>query len=253
MLYGLYLSAQGAEVQSFKQDVLAHNLANASTTAFKRAFAVIQAHAKYDETQGQTGSILEKLADQTGGTATAEVMTDFGNGPLQKTGQDFDIAIAGEGFLRVQSSEGEQLTRDGRMTIGTSGQLVTFDSHQPILDADGQPIQIQPQGGPISISSEGVVSQGSPATVLGRLGVVLPEQPQALQRVGNNLYRPLGNVVPAPANTQIRQGFIEGSTVKPVTEMLDLIQSSRNFEANINMIRYQDESLGNLLQSLGRR
>lgn len=252
MLYGLYLSAQGAEVQSLRQDVLANNLANASTTGFKRQLALFQMHDLYDRTEGQH-EIPEALAGQAGDVTASQILTDFSPGILQSTSGALDVAIAGDGFLQVQGAEGNFLTRDGRLAMNAQGRLVTRDSGLPVLGPGGQQITVTPGGGPLEISSSGIVSQGTPPLPVGQLGVFMPENPQTLERVGQNLYRAPETVREAPGEPQIRQGFLEASGTNPVRELLDLIQTSRVFEANTNLIKFQDESLGRLLSSLPQR
>jgi flagellar basal body rod protein FlgG len=88
---------------------------------------------------------------------------------------------------------------------------------------------------------------------LGQLEVVQPAALDDLQKMGGSLYRAEGPVVPVLANVQIRQGYLEASGVNPISETVQLIEASRSFETNINMIRFQDESLSRLLQSMTRR
>jgi flagellar basal body rod protein FlgG len=253
MIYGLYLSAQGAEAQSFRQDVIGNNLANSGTTAFKRDLAIIQAHLPFDAAEGRGGPAAGNVNDQTGGISLATIRTDFSPGALQRTGGDLDLALAGPGFLRVTNGTQEFLTRDGRFEVDLQGNLVTSDQGYRVLNANGLPVQLDVNGGPLEITGDGVLSQNAGTIDLGRLGLAEPVNYLELEKVGQNLFQAHGPVTPASPNTQIKQGHLETSGTQPTSEMLDLIQSSRALEANVNMIKYQDEAVGKLLESLPRR
>lgn len=253
MIYGLYLSAQGAEVQSRRLEVVANNVANAQTDAFKRDLAVFQAHPPRDggaELPGNEGA-------HTGGTTLAAVFTDFSQGPLVSTGGTYDVALAGPGFFRV-AAKGEQfLTRAGRFTVDRRGYLVTESTGAAVLARGGGRIRIPTDATRVEIETDGSVRAFDPegeASVVGRIDVVLPQSSALLQKVGDGYYRNLGRQRSAPPGTiEIRQRHIEGSGVQPVLEMLDMIEASRAFETNVNMIRAQDESLGQLLQAAARK
>lgn len=255
MLYGLHLSAQGAKAQSTRLDVIANNLANASTTAFKRGLAVFQAHPPYDVEHGLQGQVPGDLNESTGGTTVAGVFTDRSNGPLVETANQLDVAIVGPGYLQVADGNGEKLvTRKGNFALNASGELMLAGSRHKVLSTAGSPITFNPQGGAITFGADGTVSQiveGAP-TQLGKLAIVQPGSTDALEAIGQGLYRTNTAVTPAE-QAQIRQGMLEGSGVRPVKEMLSMIEASRSFETNVNMIKFQDEALSRLLQSVPNR
>ena len=99
MIYGLYLSAQGAELQSTRLDVVANNLANAGTNSFKRNLAVFQEHLPHDLEHAQNNPVPGNLNKSTGGLALGAIITDHSNGPLLETGSKYDLALAGPGFF----------------------------------------------------------------------------------------------------------------------------------------------------------
>lgn len=247
MLYGLYLSSQGAEIQSFRQDVIANNLANAGTNAFKRDMALFQAHEPFDVANGQP--LLDEMADSTGGTSVASVVTDYSNGSVMPTGAQYDVALVGPGFMRVSDGNQEYLTRNGSLTIDSTGRIVTQDQGLAVQGLQAVP----PTATGIEISTEGNVSALNPGgerIYLGQFDLVEPEAYGELRKVGNSLYVTDGEVQAADPALQIRQGWLESSGVEPVSEMMQLIEASRAFEANVNMIKYQDEALGRLLQAM---
>jgi flagellar basal-body rod protein FlgF len=255
MLYGLYLSAQGAEVAALRQATLANNMANAGTTAFKPDVPVFQAHLPFDVAWQQPTEPPETWNEQTGGVSLAGTVTDFRQGPLQVTGGTLDVALMGPGFFEVESDAGVVLSRNGRFAVDADNTLVTADDGHPVLDEAGQTIVLPPNAEQISISDDGLLQVRSPEGInvpLARLSVVVPENELQLMKQGNSYYQPNGPTSPAVA-ARVRQGVLEGSGVEPVEQMVELIQSSKFFEMNMNLMQYQDSMLGTLLQGVGRR
>lgn len=255
MIYGLYLSAQGAETQAARLDVLSNNLANASTGAFKRDLALFQAHQPFDIEQGNVDVLPDGCHVCSGGVSLAGTVTDFSNGPLTQTGGAYDVALTGPGFLVVGDGTQKYLTRNGRFTVDDQGMLVTHDTGLPVQNADGLPIEIPREAQSIEISDTGRIFQvvdGTKAEI-DQLAVVEPETLAGLQKVGNSFYVSNVPVRAAGPGVRVLQGHLEGSGTNSITEMLNLIEASRGFETNVNLIRSQDETLGQLLQSIARR
>lgn len=250
MIYGLYLSAQGAQIQSLRQEVVANNLANASTNAFKRDLLRVQAHHPFDRVQGSLGNGSEAFRQMPGGTTVANAVTDFSQGQFTETRSALDAALIGKGFFQVQDGKRTLLTRDGRFDINAQGQLITRDRGQLVINTDGTPIAGIDQTLPLDIRVDGTVQQGD--TELGRLAIVVPAADNELQKVGHNMYAASGKLLPADG-IQVKQGSLENSGVNPMQGMMELIESSRALESNINMIRQQDEALSRLLQSIPRK
>jgi len=250
MIYGLYLSAQGAEVQSRRQDVLSHNLANAGTTAFKRSLAIAQSAKTHDEHHGNPSGAPGNVEDHTGGVYLTEVVTDYKNGGFQQTNEKFDVALGGPGFMRVSDGEQEFLTRDGRLDMDRSGQIVQRETRHRVIGLTGS-LVVDPLGPTPNISSDGVISQAG--NVVGRIALSQPTDLKSLEPKGDGLYSTKGPLVSAQDSTVIRQGYLENSGTNPTLEMLELIESSRLFESNINMIKMQDDTLDRLISSLPRR
>lgn len=254
MIQGVYLSAQGAGIQSFRQDVLSNNLANASTTGFKRDVPVFRVFepgdVRNDLPVGLTGDRQKAVA----GVAIDGVATVHQGGPLQKTDRPLDMALSGEGFFRVADGQQEFLTRNGRFDRDRSGYLVMEDTGLRVLNTAGTAVQIPDGVSQITVTGSGKLSGETAAgdrIELGQLDLVTAPL-QQLMKSGNSLYAfPNQNQLrPAQDRVQVRQGFVEASGVDPMLEMTSMIEASRTFEANINLIRLQDESLGRLLQSV---
>jgi flagellar basal body rod protein FlgG len=230
MIYGLYLSAQGAQIQSLRQEVVANNLANSASTAFKRDLVRAQACLPYDAEHGRPTWLASHLDNMPGGVLPYQNATDFAQGQLNETRGPLDIALEGQGFLRVTDGKKHFLTRDGQLALNAQNEIVTQEHGYAV---------------------DGSLSQAG--TPLGQFDLVEPKSYQELQKTGRNLYTYSGRLTPAKPEVQVKQGFLETSNVKPVLGMTELIETARVLEANVNLIRYQDESLARLLQSLPRK
>ena len=146
------------------------------------------------------------------------------------------------------------LTRNGQLTRNTNGELVTHESGLRVLSAGGSPIEIPAEAS--QISDDGTIYQvnaDNTRAELAKLDLVRPESTDSLVKSGDSLYRATSGVAAAGDGVRVRQGFLEGSGTQPIIEMTELIETSRAFEANINMIKFQDEALGQLLQAMPRR
>lgn len=252
MIYGLYLSAQGAEVQSARQEAIANNLANASTTAFKRDLLRFQSHRPFDVLHGNGGKLPDHLASMPGGVSVKDVHTDFTPGAVNATKGPLDVAISGKGFFKVSDGKQTFLTRDGQFSLNARGELVTTQHGLQVLGTGNAPISGFDPSAPVRIDIDGTIKQGD--DVVSQLQVVEPENLTDLQKAGRNLYTTRGRQRPVnPDDSPVQQGFLEASTVNPVSEMTQIIETSRAFEANINMIKHQDEALGRLLSGLPRK
>jgi flagellar basal-body rod protein FlgF len=254
MIQGVYLSAQGAGIQTFRQDILSNNLANASTTGFKRdvpVFRVFEPNEAHDDLPVNLSGDRE---NGIAGVAIEGVATVHESGALQKTDRQYDLGLTGEGFFRVSDGENQFLTRNGRFDRDRSGHLVMEDTGLQVLNTAGTPMAIPDGIARIDVTSSGNVSGTTYAgqnVSLGQIDLVTAPHDR-LAKIGNSLYAfpGPGDLGPAQDQVTIRQGFVEASGVNPMLEMTSMIEASRTFEANINMIRMQDESLGRLLQSV---
>jgi flagellar basal-body rod protein FlgF len=256
MLYGLYLSAQGAEIQSKRLDVIAHNMANADTVGFKRDRAVFGEMLPYDLEFGSPSRMPSHLAESTGGAAIGDVVTDHSSGPLTGTGGRFDLALQGAGFLRVTDGEQEFLTRDGQLALSPRGELVTRSAGLRVLDADGEPIALPDGTKDVTIREDGTlvaVDAEGVAAAVGRIDLVQPRSLRELEKVGDGRYRTEGPLRPAGRSVTVRQGYLEGSGVEAVHETVQMIEASRAFETNLNVLKLQDETLSRLIQAIPNR
>jgi flagellar basal-body rod protein FlgF len=242
MAYGIYLSAEGALAQMTRMETIANNLANVDTAGFKRDLALVAARLAEETHRGWDPAGSGSINNVGGGTEVLATATDFSMGPLKQTGLPTDVALRGDGFFLIRRDGQTYLTRAGNFVLTDEGMLVTQDHGDPVLAESGDPVQIV---GPWQMTDDGTIEQPDGIT---RLAIAEPDHLNELQKVGQNLYLPSGRIHPLEdTRRRIAQGFLELSGVKPTLEMMDMITTSRLFEANVTLIRSQDQLLSTLL------
>ena len=258
MIYGLYLSAAGVITNSYRQDVIANNIANAETVGFKKDLALFdqrlteaqQRRLAASGTLSPTSRLLENLG---GGLFAHPTSIDTGQGEFEPTGSPLDMAIEGDGFFAVKSAGagGEtRLTRNGQFAIDSTGHLTLSNAKgEQVLDVEKQPVQLEP-GGDVRIDKEGTVTQfGRP---VARLGVFDVADHSKLSKQGGTVIGYGGqDLQPATAAT-LHPEATERANVDSATELAALMDTQRQLEANANMIRYQDQTLSKLVNEVGK-
>lgn len=250
MVYGLWQSAGGLAAQDYRQTILANNLANVDTPGFKLDRVAFIERLNAARTKGQSATRIPSLDRMTGGVFETPTHIDFMQGPLVPSASRFDVAIAGDGFLRVRTKDGIRVTRDGRLQPDVSGTLRHLASGGAVLDGQGKPIVVDPGvTAAIKIDSAGRILQGDDG--VGQIGLVDFVDRQQLRKEGENLLSADGARQKQAAG-EFRQFFHEGSNVEPVTVLVDMIAASRAYQLNASMLSLQDESLGRTVNDLGR-
>jgi flagellar basal-body rod protein FlgG len=262
MIRALYTAATGMKAQQATIDNIAHNLANANTTGFKKTrvefedlvYQEIKAPGSPTSTSGEAPTGLEFGL----GTRAVATARDFSAGNMKSTGGTLDIAIEGHGFLQVSSPDGEtRYTRAGALHLSAEGLLVTSEGY-PIEPQ----ITIPANATSISISRLGIVSVMAPgqsaAQQAGTLELARFQNPTGLAALGGNLYA--ATTASGEAKTSapavdgmgsVAQGFLEESNVSVVEEMVNMILGQRAYEANSRVVRAADEMLSQV-NSMGR-
>ncbi len=249
MPYGLYISAEGAHAQSKRLEVIANNLANVDTVGFKRELAVFQARYAEAIEQGLVAPYEGRLEDIGGGVEFLATQTEFAQGPLRHTRQKTDLAIEGDGFFVVEKDGEEYLTRAGNFRVAADGELRTQQGY-PVLSDTGAPVVINPADTTWEITPTGTLRQ---LGAVQNLAVVRPESYAGLLKVGENLFRPLTEPELIPLEERrVAAGYLEGSSVKATTEMTAMVEASRVLEANINLMKAQDQMLSGLVNRVLR-
>ena len=260
MIYGLYLSATGVLASSYRQDVIANNLANSETVGFKKDLPLFRQRlteaqarrlpaggAAYSPRGGPTNPLLEPLG---GGLFAHPTLLEASQGELEPTGSPLDVAIEGRGYFAVDDQGKVSLTRNGQFSVNHEGHLVlSHQNGQKVLDANQGPIRLEPTGG-VTIGSDGTVHQhGRP---VAKLGVFDVADPSKLVKQGATLLREFDQALTPQANPTLHGESVERANVDPAVELAALMDTQRQLEANANMIRYQDQTLSKLVNEVGK-
>ncbi len=253
----LYTAATGMNAMETKLDVIANNLANVNTTAFKKGRANFEDLFYRQESlpgaQDQAGN-LTATGEAIGlGTRVSSTQTDFRQGAFLDTGNPLDLAIEGRGFFKVLDTQGDTVyTRAGDFSINGVGQIVVGSaSIGRLLDPA---ITVPQDAVHVSISADGVVQakvqgQTTPQN-LGQLELATFINPEGLLKLGENLFSdteasgsPQSSIPGQNGTGLIRSGMLEASNVNPVKELIDLITTQRSFELNSQAIQAGDQIL----------
>jgi len=257
-LRAMHSAATGMRVNEFSLDTIANNLANAGTTAFKRTRVnfedLFYEYLKLPGNQDAAGETTPVGIGVGMGARVSGTEVDHTQGNPLETGKPLDVAIAGDGFFRVQDpNTGEPLfTRAGTFTLNANGQVVLASADRGRLLEPA--ISIPTEATNISITGDGVVSAIVPPSTttqeLGRIQISSFVNPQGLVQVGENLFSETAasgtpiEITPGQNGTGVlRQGFLESSNVEPVKELIGLIKTQRNFELNSQVVQASDQML----------
>lgn len=225
----IYTALSGAKASLQRQDLLANNLANVSTTGFRAEMQAFRAVPVRGD-----GASTRAFAAET------SVGMDMRPGPIQTTGRALDVAAQGNAWFAVQALDGtEAYTRAGAFQVDAEGQLVT-PSGLPVL-GDGGPINL-PLNAQIDVAADGsitaTVGSGRPQQA-GRLKLVSPEG--GLARGDDGLFRSDQGELPADAAARVQPGALEGSNVSAIETMVAMISAARQFEQQMKALKGAEE------------
>ncbi|MEA2904792.1 MAG: flagellar basal-body rod protein FlgG [Alphaproteobacteria bacterium] len=251
----LHTAATGMMAQELNVQVISNNIANMRTTGYKRQRAEFQdllyEHVSRIGTQTSTqGNILPVGIDLGGGVKTVGTPRLMSQGTIMPTGGDFDLAIRGDGFFKIQMPDGTfSYTRDGSFQMDAQGRIVTpkgnVVSPGVTVPQNSTSISISPQG---QVSA--IVAGSTTPQVLGQLTLTRFINKAGLQPIGDNLFLETpasGTAQDGIASTDgygdLQQGNLEQANVEAVTEISDLIAAQRAYEMNAKVITATDQML----------
>lgn len=247
----------GALSNELRMSTIANNLANVNTTAYKKdKLAFHDTFTRY--AHDYLGDAKPYLRDKDmwpkpnvmARPRLSDQQTDFSQGSLQQTGNQLDMAISGDGFFKVQIGDEQLLTRAGNFAVSADGILMTPEGN-PVLGGGG-PITIPPTS-KIAVDGNGAIRVDG--EVVGQLDVVSVDDMTQLEKVGKNCYRIMegGTAQEIPAeDAMVEQGYLEKGNVEVVTEMVNMIETQRAFEAYNKIIKGDGELDTKLLTQVGR-
>ena len=259
MIRSLWIAKTGMEGQQSKLDAISNNLANVATNGFKRGGVVFE-DLMYQNLRPAGAATSEQSQLPTGlqvglGVRAAASTRNFSLGTLQQTSGNLDVAIKGSGFFQIQMPDGTTgYTRDGAFQVDSSGRLVTISGH-PVQPG----ITIPANALAVAIANDGTVNVSLPAQAapqaVGQLQLAGFANPSGLDPRGQNLFAETGasgtpNAGAPGANGLggVVQGFVEGSNVNVVEELVAMIATQRAYELNSKAIQTSDQ----MLQRLGQ-
>jgi len=259
MIRSLWIAKTGMESQQTKLDAVSNNLANVATNGYKRAGVVFE-DLMYQNLRQAGSATSEQSQLPTGlqiglGVRAAATSRNFSQGTLNQTSNNLDMAIEGNGFFQIQMPDGTTgYSRDGAFQLDANGQLVTQSGYAV------QPgITIPANARTVTVGKDGSVSitlpQQAAPQVVGQIQLASFVNPAGLESLGGNLYAetaasgtPNAGAPGANGLGTVRGGFVEGSNVNVVEELVTMIATQRAYEMNSKAIQTSDQ----MLQRLGQ-
>ncbi|GAX59806.1 flagellar basal body rod protein [Candidatus Scalindua japonica] len=234
MIDGIELAASGLDAYAHVQEVIARNLANANTVGFKK----------------NTIS-FKTILTQTDDIETSNLQTNYGidysKGNLKYTGNTLDISIDGDGFFTLETENGMRYTRNGQFRLSNTSEIVT-DSGAKLLGLNG-PIQLPKDGGEIVIDNAGIIKVNDKQ--VGKLMITNFNDLSKVLPTGNSTFiAPLDAIdEEGEKKFKVAQGYLEGSNVSVVTEMVDMITNMRSYEASNSVVKNFSDMMERLISN----
>jgi len=226
-----------------QMDVVANNLANASTPAFKGEEMLFSQYLVRPSGQRSPIAFVQD----------AGTVRDLREGPITQTGNPLDLAISGHGYFAVQTPLGVRYTRNGHFQLDSQGQIVTSQGY-PVLTNSGQPLVVPANTHGITVATDGTVSVGQDGSgqqaALGQLQLVDFPAPQAVTPAANGLW--VTDQTPQPATATVQQGMLEQSNVQPVVELTRMLSVARESGTVKTFLDEEDQRRGNAIDKLSQ-
>ena len=256
MVKGLYTASTGMVNEQRRVDVLANNLANASTTGFKaegstsESFKDVLAYKIKDHSEG---AVSRRLGAMSPGVKIGETYTDWSEGSFHTTDNDYDMCISGKGFFAVEftNKNGDKsvmYTRDGSFVPNVDGELVNKNGDF-VLDVQGNHIKVDPLQ-EMLMDVNGVMYQNGQQ--IAQIQITDYEDYNYLAKYGETYYEAVEGATQKASTAVVYNGMLETSNVQVAKEMVNLINYQRAYETNQKMVRAHDETLETAVNDLGK-
>lgn len=251
MVKGLYTAYTGMVNSQYRLDVVSNNLANATTTGYKKEGCTTRA---FDELMGikikdmTVGYLNQPIGNLALGAKIGETYRDWDNGSMINTENTYDFALAGKGFFSVSFTNklgvtSTMYTRDGSFQMNSEGYLVTKDGDY-ILGQSG-PIQLPANINQLSVEPTGEIY--ADGMYVDTFALVDFEDYNYLEKYGENLFRAVDGAAQTDSTATVNQGYLESSNINVVSEMIDMITIAREYESGQKVINAIDEMLGKMV------
>ncbi|MGB7319331.1 MAG: flagellar hook-basal body complex protein [Planktotalea sp.] len=218
-----------------EMSVIANNIANANTTGYRQEGIVFSEFIRS----------IEDAPSLSMASARARA-TSLQPGTMTQTGGSLDLAIDGQGFFLINTPNGDRLSRAGHFMPNAQGDLVTADGH-PVLDAGGAPLFVPGGAANISVAPDGTLS--ADGQLLGQVGIVKPSAGTQIVRDDGVHFRADGPIEPS-FDARVRQGFLEGSNVDPMTQIARMIEVQRAYEMGQSFAESENERIRNAMRTI---
>jgi len=249
MIRGIYAAGAGMLAEATRTDVIANNLANAGTAAYKKDLAVAKDFHSLLIQRINDGPNRPTIGSLGVGAMIDEVATIHAAGGLKPTGNPLDLAIEGRGFFAVETPDGIRYTRNGSFTRNSQGELVTLDGYRVL--GQGGAIQLGDVRSRINIGEDGrVMVDDAEADTLRIVGFA---DERRLVKEGASLFAAgPGLQEEAATGSVVREGYLENSNVNVVAELVTLISGLRAYEVNGKAVQAHDQLLDKAVNEVGR-
>lgn len=256
MVRGLYTAYTGMVNQQKRLDTITNNLANASTTAYKREGATARAFDEYmgvrvnDKT---VGNLVTRVGNMSLGVKIGENYTDYSQGSFRNTENTYDLAIEGNGFFSISftNKHGEQsikYTRDGNFTLDAEGALRTMDGD--FVQGESGDIYIPTDAAQVAIVSIGEIY--ADGEYVDTIKITDFEDYDYLKKYGENMYDTVEGATEKETKAIIHQGYLEASNINAVSEMVEMITITRAYESNQKALQAADDMIAKAVNEVGK-
>ena len=256
MVRGLYTAYTGMINQQKRLDTVTNNLANASTTGFKREGLTSKSFDQMLTVKRNDLSVPylnEGIGKMSLGVKIGENYTDYSQGSFKETGNTYDLALAGNGFFTISYTDkkgntSEKYTRDGEFTMDSEGYLRTLEGDY--VQGEGGNIMIPVETSEVSIRDNGdIYADGE---YVDSLRIVDFEDYNNIEKFGENLYNVVDGATETESTAAVKQGYLEMSNINVVKEMVEMITISRAYESNQKLIQTEDDMLDKSVNQVGK-
>ena len=234
-----YIGLSRLSAMRREMDVIANNMANMNSNAYKGERVMFEEYLKGPNAKEKTSFVNDWA-----------VLRDFRAGKLEQTGNTFDFAISGTGYLSIDTPQGRRYTRDGHLRLDADRRLVTSGGH-PVLDNRGRDIIIPDGQGVPAMADDGTINVGQQQ--VAKIDLVNFENEQELRKTAQGLFATTQEPTAAPATTTLVQGMLEASNIEPIVEMTNMINLLRQYQGTQNLIDGENDRLKQAIQRLGRQ
>ncbi|MDD6330897.1 MAG: flagellar basal-body rod protein FlgF [Clostridium sp.] len=258
MVKGLYTAYTGLRNEQRRLDVISNNIANSNTTGYKKMGVTSQSFSqelavRVDD--DSDGYLVKGIGDVSLGVKIGETYTDFSQGGFRETGNAYDVALEGDGFFTISTTDKSgtehiRYTRDGSFTVTRDGYLVTKDGDF-VLGTNNQRIQI-PGADTADVSMDSLGNVYANEALVGRLQIVDFQNKDALSLYGENMFEALPEAGMVASTALTRQGYLETSNVNVINEMVSMITITRAYETNQKMMQTIDSTLDKAVNEIGK-